>query len=110
MDFLQPTTWADAIAAKAEHPDAGPIAGGTDLVVGLNFGAAPPAALIDLTAIPELAQWSYVDSADGAPGAVRLGAGVSYAQIVAELAGDLPALAEASRTVGSPQIRNRATV
>src|SRR5258705_6526637 len=104
MDFIRPTTWADALAAKAEHPDAVPIAGGTDLMVGLNFGAPAPAALLDLTAVAELAEW------DRAGGAIRLGAGVTYATIVADLAGELGALSTASRTVGSPQIRNRATV
>ncbi len=104
MDFLRPTTWADALSAKAEHPDAVPIAGGTDLMVGLNFGAPPPPMLLDLTAVPELATW------DRDNGTVRIGAGVTYSQIITDLARDCPALAIASRTVGSPQIRNRATV
>ena len=51
MDFLQPTTWAEALAAKAEHPDAVPIAGGTDVMVELNFDRRRPAALLDLTRI-----------------------------------------------------------
>jgi CO/xanthine dehydrogenase FAD-binding subunit len=104
MDFLQPTTWADALQAKAEHPGAVPIAGGTDLMVGFNFGEKPPEALLDLTHIPELTEW------DRANGGVRFGAGVTYTRIIAELAAEMPALAIASRTVGSPQIRNRATV
>jgi CO/xanthine dehydrogenase FAD-binding subunit len=104
MEFLQPTTWADAVSAKAEHPDAVPIAGGTDLMVGLNFGAAPPPALLDLTAIAEITDWER-DNAS-----VRFGAGVTYARLIAELAQAVPALATAARTVGSPQIRNRATV
>ncbi len=104
MDFLQPATWADALAAKAEQPQAVPIAGGTDLMVGLNFGAPPPAGLLDLTGVLELTEWAR----DG--DVITLGAGVTYSRIVAELAGDLPALAAAARTVGSPQIRNRGTV
>jgi len=104
MDFLRPTTWADALSAKAEHPDAVPIAGGTDLMVGLNFGRTPPPALLDLTALPELGGWERDN------GHVVIGAGLSYARIVAELPDLCPALAIASRTVGSPQIRNRATV
>jgi len=104
MDFLQPTTWADALAAKAERPEAVPIAGGTDLMVGLNFGQPPPPALLDLTRLPELAEWDR----DG--GTVRIGAGVTYRSVVADLAGLCPGLAAASRTVGSPQIRNRATI
>ncbi|MDN5914425.1 MAG: FAD binding domain-containing protein [Pseudonocardia sp.] len=104
MDFLAPTTWADALAAKAEHPDAAPVAGGTDVMVELNFDHRRPPALLDLTRIPELRAW------DRADGRIRLGAGVTYARIIDELAPELPGLAMAARTVGSPQIRNRGTV
>jgi CO/xanthine dehydrogenase FAD-binding subunit len=104
MEFLRPTNWPDALAAKAEHPDALPIAGGTDVMVELNFDQQRPPALIDLTGVPELAAWEWVD------GRVRLGAGVSYTRVIAELGDRLPGLAMASRTVGSPQIRNRGTV
>jgi CO/xanthine dehydrogenase FAD-binding subunit len=104
MNFIRPTTWADAIGARAQHPDAMPIAGGTDLMVGLNFGAPPPPVMLDLTAIPELSEWSREDAV------IRIGAGVTYSRIIDELGADCPGLAIASRTVGSPQIRNRATV
>jgi CO/xanthine dehydrogenase FAD-binding subunit len=104
MDFLSPASWGEALALKAEHPDAQPIAGGTDVMVELNFDKGRPAALLDLTAVPALATWEKAD------GAVRLGAGVSYARIIQELGDLLPGLAIASRTVGSPQIRNRGTV
>jgi CO/xanthine dehydrogenase FAD-binding subunit len=104
MDFLQPTTWADALAARAEHPDALPIAGGTDVMVELNFDRRRPAALLDLTRVPELREWGTED------GRVRLGAGVPYARVIRELGRRLPGLAMASRTVGSPQIRVRGTV
>lgn len=104
MDFLQPTSWAEALEAKAAHPDAVPIAGGTDVMVELNFNLRRPDVLIDLTGIEELAQWSETN------GRVRLGAGVTYARVIDELGTRLPGLAMASRTVGSPQIRNRGTV
>jgi CO/xanthine dehydrogenase FAD-binding subunit len=104
MDFLQPTTWADALEAKAAHPDAVPVAGGTDVMVGINFGHLRPALLMDLTRIQELQEWGTEDDA------VRLGAGVSYARVITELGHRLPGLAMASRTIGSPQIRNRGTV
>jgi CO/xanthine dehydrogenase FAD-binding subunit len=104
MLFLQPTTWDDALAARAERPDALPIAGGTDVMVDLNFDRVRPAALLDLTRIGELSGWA----GDGAR--LRVGAGVSYRRIIDELDGRLPALAAASRTVGSPQIRNRGTL
>jgi CO/xanthine dehydrogenase FAD-binding subunit len=104
MEFLQPTSWGDALAAKAGRPDAVPIAGGTDVMVEINFDARRPAALLDLTRVADLAQWS----AEG--GMVRLGAGVSYTRVIGELGDRLPGLAMAARTVGSPQIRNRGTV
>ncbi|WP_054045827.1 xanthine dehydrogenase family protein subunit M [Alloactinosynnema sp. L-07] len=104
MDFLRPATLAEALRAKAEHPGAAPIAGGTDVMVELNFDKRRPEAIIDLTGIPELSIWERQDDV------IRLGAGVSYARIIAELGDELPGLAMASRTVGSPQIRNRGTV
>ena len=104
MEFIQPGSWAEALAVQAQLPAAVPLAGGTDLMVGLNFGAERPPALLDLTRIGELRQWDI----DG--DYVRLGAGVTYSQVTAELAGRLPGLALAARTVGSPQIRNRGTI
>ena len=104
MDFLQPTSWDDALAAKAARPEAVPIAGGTDVMVEINFDARRPAALLDLTRVPDLARWTAEDDR------IRLGAGVSYARVITELGDRLPGLAMAARTVGSPQIRNRGTV
>jgi CO/xanthine dehydrogenase FAD-binding subunit len=104
VEFVQPSSWADALAAKAELPEALPIAGGTDVMVDLNFDRRRPAALLDLTRVPELLEWDVAD------GQVRLGAGVTYARLIVELGDRLPGLAIASRTVGSPQIRNRGTV
>jgi CO/xanthine dehydrogenase FAD-binding subunit len=104
MDFLQPRSLADAIEAKAEVPGAVPIAGGTDVMVEINFGTRRPEALLDLNWVPELTSWQLSD------GMVRLGAGVTYTRLIAELGSLLPGLAMAARTVGSPQIRNRGTV
>jgi CO/xanthine dehydrogenase FAD-binding subunit len=73
-------------------------------MVDINFGRRRPAGLLDLTRIDEIATWSVED------GIVRIGAGVTYAQVESDLAGLAPGLAMASRTVGSPQIRNRGTV
>lgn len=102
--MVQPTTWADALAAKAADPELLPIAGGTDVMVEMNFDRRRPTGLLDLTRVDELRTWS-VDS-----GTVALGAGVTYAEVIADLGQLLPGLAMASRTVGSPQIRNRGTV
>ncbi len=104
MRFIQPASWEDALAAKAADADAVPIAGGTDVMVEMNFDWSRPEALLDLSRVPELDQWGQEN------GQVRVGAGVSYSRIIAEMGNRSPALSMASRTVGSPQIRNRATV
>jgi CO/xanthine dehydrogenase FAD-binding subunit len=104
MEIRRPTTLAQALEAKAADPAAVPLAGGTDLMVAINFRQARPDTVLDLTAVPELREWAP----DGAR--VRVGAGVSYTRLIAELGGPLPGLAIASRTVGSLQIRNRGTV
>jgi CO/xanthine dehydrogenase FAD-binding subunit len=109
MDFLQPRSWADALAARADRPDAVPIAGGTDVMVDLNFDRRRPGALLDLGRVPELGEWTVGNGAGGG-GMVRLGAGVPYARIIDDLCDRLPGLAMAARTVGSPQIRVRGTV
>ena len=112
MDFLQPTTWSEALALRAERPDALPIAGGTDVMVELNFDRRRPGALLDLGRVSELREWQLDDGTGGVGGGstVRLGAGVPYARVIEHLAPQLPGLAMASRTVGSPQIRIRGTI
>jgi len=105
VDVLSPHSLEEALRLKAERPDAVPIAGGTDVMVALNFDRLRPPALLNLNEVPELRGWSREN------GTVRLGAGLTYAEAMQEpLAELLPALAEASRTVGSPQIRNRGTI
>ena len=105
MDVLTPRSLGEALELKAERPEALAIAGGTDVMVELNFDRARPPALLNLNEVPELRGWSRGD------GRVRLGAGLTYTEAMeAALSDLLPALAEASRTVGSPQIRNRGTI
>jgi CO/xanthine dehydrogenase FAD-binding subunit len=104
MEFLQPATWDEALEAKAAHPEALPLWGGTDVMVDINFGRARPETILDLTRVDDLTRW------DSDNGSIRVGAGVTYTRAIDELAGVLPGLALASRTVGSPQIRNRGTI
>jgi CO/xanthine dehydrogenase FAD-binding subunit len=104
VDFLQPATWTEALAMKAAHPGALPIAGGTDVMVEINFDRRRPSAFLDLTRVAELSEWGPED------GVIRIGAGVTYTRLIEELGDRVPGLAMASRTVGSPQIRNRGTV
>jgi CO/xanthine dehydrogenase FAD-binding subunit len=104
MELLQPGTWQEALEARAAHPGALPLHGGTDVMVDLNFGRERPEAILDLTRIEELEHWEERD------GVLRVGAGVTYTRAITELGDRLPGLAGASRTVGSPQIRNRGTI
>jgi CO/xanthine dehydrogenase FAD-binding subunit len=104
MEFLQPEDWEEALEARAAHPGALPLWGGTDVMVDLNFGRERPEAILDLTRVRALSEWQQDD------GLLRVGAGVSYTRAIDELGGALPGLAAASRTVGSPQIRNRGTI
>jgi CO/xanthine dehydrogenase FAD-binding subunit len=105
MDVLQPRTLEQALELRAERPDALAIRGGTDVMVDLNFDRVRPPAVLDLSNVEELGAWSREN------GTLRIGAGVTYTQLAeGVLADELPALAEASRTVGSPQIRNRGTI
>jgi CO/xanthine dehydrogenase FAD-binding subunit len=104
VDFLQPSSLREALEAKAERPEALPIAGGTDVMVELNFDHGRPDAILDLTRAGELAAWDRDD------GRLRVGAGVTYTRAIDELAAALPGLALAARTVGSPQNRTRGTI
>jgi CO/xanthine dehydrogenase FAD-binding subunit len=104
VTFIQPTSWPEALEARASHPEAVAIAGGTDVLVELNFGRLHPSALLDLGRIGELRAWSREN------GQVRVGSGVTYSEMIAHLVDDLPGLTLAARTVGSPPIRNRGTI
>src|ERR1700730_14183403 len=103
MEVLLPHSLDEALAMKAERPEAVPLNGGTDLMVDLNFGRLRPPALLDLTPVPELTEWREEN------GRVFLGSGVTYRTIVREMPEFKP-LVQAARSVGSPQIRNRGTV
>jgi CO/xanthine dehydrogenase FAD-binding subunit len=105
VDVLTPRTLDHALRIKAERPEAVPIQGGTDVMVELNFDRTRPDLLLNLNEVADLRGWRR----DGAR--IWLGAGLTYAEALqGPLAELLPALAEASRTVGGPQIRNRGTI
>jgi CO/xanthine dehydrogenase FAD-binding subunit len=92
----------DALAYLASRSDAEPIAGGTDLMVEINFGRHRPAAVVAIDRLEELRDLDR-------NGHIRMGAGVTYTRMLEEGAGSV-ALSEAARTVGSPQIRNAGTI
>lgn len=104
MHFLQPTTWAEALEAMAALPGGLPVAGGTDVMVELNFHRHHPEALVDLGRVQGLGEVSRDN------GWLRVGAVATYDQLTVALREDSPALALAARAVGSPQIRHRGTI
>src|SRR5258705_7133844 len=105
MPVIVPESLEAALAALADHPGATVLAGGTDLMVEVNDGRRPLARVVAIGRVPELVG-VRVEGTE-----VVIGAATPFAQLerhpVARLA---PALAYAARTVGSPQIRNAATV
>jgi CO/xanthine dehydrogenase FAD-binding subunit len=102
----------EVLGALATHPRATLLAGGTDVMVEVNdghrrFPDGDGVTVIALAAVPELSSWAI----DRRGGTLRLGAGVRWAELEREpLRGLVPALAEAARTVGSPQIRQAGTL
>ncbi len=107
MTAFVPTTLDEAVSALGAHPDALVLAGGTDAMVEINGGHRRPGTVIAVNRVAELRSWTY----DPVASSIRIGAGVTYSELMQPpLAELVPALAEASRTVGSPQIRNAATL
>ncbi len=110
MTVLVPDRLDDALAALDSDPALTVLAGGTDLMVELNYGRRRPLDVLSLRRLAGLRDWHVERTAAGADGVV-LGAAVTYTTLLGdELAGLLPALAQAARTVGSPQIRNTGTI
>lgn len=103
-----PRTVEEAVAHLDGDADSTLLAGGTDLMVEVNDGHRRPGGpVVVVNRIPELRSWRR--SADGSE--LVIGAAVSYRELEhGPLAALVPALAQASRTVGSPQIRNAGTL
>lgn len=110
MAVIAPLSLDDAVGALEAHPDALVLAGGTDLMVEINGGhraISGDEAVLAVNRVAELRTWTV----DPAARTVRIGAGVTYRELEAPpLAELLPALAQAARTVGSPQIRHAGTI
>src|SRR5450631_839833 len=105
MSVVVATSLTEALAALAADPDTQVLAGGTDLMVEVNAGLRRPGSVVALRAVDDLRSWSRQGAF------LRLGAGVTYRQLLGpELAAAVPGLAQAARTVGSPQIRNAGTI
>lgn len=105
--YARPRGLDEALALLAETPEARPLLGGTDLIVGLRKGKLRPPLVVDLKHIDELRPG--ITERDGA---LRVSAGTVMTQLIrdARIQRQFPALVEAALTVGSIQIRNRATL
>jgi CO/xanthine dehydrogenase FAD-binding subunit len=100
-----PRSLDETVAALRETPGATILAGGTDLMVAVNAGSHRPEAVVSLARVPELRSWRREGDE------VVLGACLTYTEMEqGELASLVPALSQAARTIGSPQIRNAATI
>ncbi len=103
--LLRPATLDAALSALGDDPELTVLAGGTDLMVAVNYGQRRPTAVLSLRRLDELTGWR----GDGDD--VVLGSRLTYAEMQhGELAELLPGLAQAARTVGSPQIRATGTI
>ena len=106
MSVAIPLTIREALDALNATPDARLIQGGTDMMVEINFNHLKPHNVIALRRVQELRTWKKNTN-----GTVTIGTGVPYQEMeTGELKQLLPALAEAARTVGSPQIRAAGTL
>lgn len=85
------------------HPESELLAGGTDLMVEINFGRKRPETIVVVDRLPELQGIER-------NGAIRAGAGVTYTEVLGQLDDGFRAMREMARTVGSPQIRNAGTL
>jgi xanthine dehydrogenase small subunit len=104
--LLQPRTLGDALRMLRDEGPLVPLAGCTDLYVGLHFGTVPGQRFLDLQGLRALRGIRSRGET------LVIGALVTYAELIASplVRRRLPILAEASRWVGSPQIQNRGTL
>ncbi|HTK78079.1 MAG TPA: FAD binding domain-containing protein [Gemmataceae bacterium] len=102
--FFAPTTLDEAVAFKAEHPDAVIVAGATELGVLRNKKNVEPRTLLSLARVPGLGVMSYAD------GRIVFGANVTWSQVERAVREPLPEFHRIVQRFGSPQIRNVATL
>ena len=102
VTVINATSVLEVVNALRDYPDARLIQGGTDMMVEVNLNRARVNDIISLRRVAELRRWHL----DPDTALLRIGAGVPFAEMErAPLSLHAPALAQAARTVGSPQIR-----
>ncbi len=105
FDYFLPQSLEEALELKKKIPNSRFIAGGTDLMVQIRGGELKPSALISLRSIPDLSSIEI-------NGSIRIGAMTTVTDLIynPDLEHQAKLLVDAARRVGSPQIRNVATV
>lgn len=105
QSVLRPTTLREALTALADHPEARPLAGGTDLVVQLRDGRRRAELLVDLGRVG-------LDGIRETERGLSIGAGTTMDAIASHRAvrEHFPALAAAASQVGAWPIQCRATL
>jgi 4-hydroxybenzoyl-CoA reductase subunit beta len=106
LTLLKPATIAEALAARAAHPESRLLVGGTDLIVNLRRGIVAPPVLIDMTAVEEL------HGIAAGPDRLAIGATVTLAELAADAAvrQHYPVVAEAAGSIAGPTQRGMGTV
>src|SRR5512147_2924203 len=100
--IVTPRTVEEAIAARADNPQAMPLGGGTDLVVNIRRGIVAPPVLIDMNRVQEL----HTIRADEK--SIELGASVNLSEIARHPAINkhYPVVAQAAAHIAGPTHRN----
>jgi len=106
MSLVRPRSLNAALSLMASDPTLMPIAGCTDVYVGLHFGTMAEKRFIDLWRLKELHGISVEKDV------VRIGALSTYTEIIEStiVQKRVPMLVAASREVGGAQIQNRGTL
>jgi len=106
MDVIRPASLQDCLRIlKTEHTI--PVAGGTDLMVNLALNKISPDRIVDISGLQELKEISLSDNF------LKIGTLVTFSRLAGREIAQYPfcnALREAAEKMGSPQIRNRATI
>jgi len=105
VTVLLPDTVDEAVDRLGRRPDLHVLAGGTDFMVEVNYGHRRPDDVLSLRRIASLRGWRI--EADE----LVVGPCTTYADLLdPRLEAIAPGLAQAARTVGSPQIRSTGTI
>lgn len=105
--IYQPKTFAEALEIYTSNPQLKIIAGGTDVLISLHHGKLDDVELLSIKNLTELTGINYLTD-----GTIEIGTMTTFTEIFRNeiINKYIPILAEASVSMGGPQIRNNATI